>query len=116
MPEHGPFNRWETPDIQTPALALKQVASGEIWGRTASTSLLKREVPKYIELSEKDRVRSASRPREFLWQQVVGNVFSHQKSSEGPFAKGFAVRTEDGLKVTKKGLNYLNNIGFMTSR
>jgi hypothetical protein len=34
VPKHGPFNRWETPDIQTPALALKQVASGEIWART----------------------------------------------------------------------------------
>jgi hypothetical protein len=84
--------------------------------RAASTSLLKREVPKYIDLSEKDRVRSPFRPREFLWQQVVGNVVSHQKSSEGPFVKGFAVRTEDGLKVTRKGMNYLNNMGFTTSR
>ncbi|HTW70906.1 MAG TPA: hypothetical protein VME47_13535 [Acetobacteraceae bacterium] len=84
-------------------------------GRSASTSLLKREVPKYIELSAKDRVRSQSRPREFLWQQVVGNVVSHQKSSEGPFAKGLAVRTADGLKVTKEGLDYLNDMGFKTS-
>lgn len=31
---HGPFNRRETPGGQTPAVALKQAASGEIWGRT----------------------------------------------------------------------------------
>jgi hypothetical protein len=82
---------------------------------SASTSLLKKEMPKYIELSETDRIRSKSRPRELLWQQVVGNVVSHQKSSEGPFAQGLAVRTADGLKVTKKGLDYLNNMGFSTS-
>lgn len=84
--------------------------------RSASTSLLKREVPKYIELSPIDRVRSPSRPREFLWQQVVGNVVSHQKTRGGPFAQGLAVRTADGLKVTKKGLDYLNSMGFKTSR
>ncbi|HUB14613.1 MAG TPA: hypothetical protein VMB34_21865 [Acetobacteraceae bacterium] len=85
-------------------------------GRSASTSLLKKEVPGYIELSAKDRVRSPSRPREDVWQQVVGNVVSHQKSREGPFVKGFATRTTNGLKVTRKGLDYLNNMGFKTSR
>ena len=84
--------------------------------RFASPSLLKREVPKYIELSASDRVRSPSRPREFLWQQVVGNVVSHQKSREGPFVRGLAVRIADGLKVTEKGLDYLNNMGFKTLR
>jgi hypothetical protein len=33
VPIHGPFSRWESP-TQTSALAIKQVASGEIWGRT----------------------------------------------------------------------------------
>ena len=33
MPTLGPFSRPETP-AQTPAVALRQVASGEIWGRT----------------------------------------------------------------------------------
>ena len=84
-------------------------------GCSASTSLLKREMPKYIELSERDRTRSPSRPREFVWQQVVGNVVSHQKSNEGPFVRGLAVRTADGLKVTKKGLDYLSKMGFRTS-
>lgn len=31
---YGPFNRRETPTTQTPALALIQAASGEVWGRT----------------------------------------------------------------------------------
>lgn len=34
MSVYGPFNRRETPTTQTPELALKQVTSGEIWGRT----------------------------------------------------------------------------------
>lgn len=33
MPDHGPFCRRESP-TQTPAIALLQVASGEIWGST----------------------------------------------------------------------------------
>jgi len=83
--------------------------------RAASTSFLKKEMPKYIELTAIDRTRSTSRPNEFLWQQVVGNVVSHQKTRDGPFVQGLAVRTADGLKVTRKGLNYLNNMGFKTS-
>jgi hypothetical protein len=94
-------------------LVLK-IAAGQA-GRAASTSLLKKEMPKYIDLTPIDRTRSKSRPREFIWQQVVGNVVSHQKSGDGPFVKGLAVRTADGLKVTKKGLDYLANIGFKSS-
>lgn len=34
VPTNGPFNRRETPTGQTAAVAIEQVASGEIWGRT----------------------------------------------------------------------------------
>jgi hypothetical protein len=80
--------------------------------RAASTAFLKKELPKYFQLSSHDMVRSPSRPREYLWQQVIGNVVSHQKTREGPFVKGLATRTSDGLMVTKKGLAYLNSMGF----
>lgn len=78
----------------------------------ASTSFLKKEVPKYIQLSAADLKRSKSRKNERLYQQVIGNVISHQKSSEGPFVRGLAARTSDGLAITRKGLAYLNSIGF----
>jgi len=80
--------------------------------RMASTAFLKREVPKYIELSPEDLAPSKSRPRERVWQQIVGNVRSHDKSREGPFAKGYATKTENGLAVTDNGIAYLNSMGF----
>lgn len=94
-------------------LVLK-IAAGQP-SRVASTTLLKREVPKYVRLSAHDMVPSPSRPREVLWQQVVGNVISHKSSREGLFFKGLAERIKGGLRVTEKGLAYLNNIGFNTA-
>lgn len=38
MPSVGPFNRRET-RWQTPAVAVKQVKSGEVWGRTPKFGL-----------------------------------------------------------------------------
>ena len=78
----------------------------------ASTGFLKNELRKYTELSPRDRQRSHSRPREEMWQQIVGNVISHNKTSAGPFVQGYAIKTSNGLSVTTKGLRYLNNMGF----
>jgi hypothetical protein len=94
-------------------LALKIAAKCP--NRTASTTFIKREIPKYTELSEIDRQRSTTRVNEALWQQIVGNVISHQDSPHGPFAKGYATRTATGLSVTDKGVDYLNSMGFLGS-
>lgn len=82
-------------------------------GYAASTSLLKKEVPKYIELSPQDRVKSKSRKNEEIWQQIVGNVLVHYKTKDGPFVQGYAEKIEGGLSVTPKGLSYLNSMGFL---
>jgi len=50
VPTHGPFNRRETPRTQTPAIAIKQVASGEIWGRTPKNGGLGPTVQAYTGL------------------------------------------------------------------
>ena len=94
-------------------LALKIAAQQP--NRTASTQLIKTEVPKYTELSETDCRRSPSRGNEALWQQIVGNVISHQETPAGPFKKGYATRTPNGLSVTEKGMTYLNSMGFLDS-
>jgi hypothetical protein len=94
-------------------LALKIAAQRP--DRTASTQFIKREVPKYIELSDADRRRSPTRGNEALWQQIVGNVISHQDTQGGPFKKGYATRTSNGLSVTEKGMAYLNSMGFLDS-
>jgi hypothetical protein len=83
--------------------------------RAASTAFLKKEIPKYIQLSEQDRAPSKSRAREQVWQQIVGNVVSHRKVRAGPFAMGFAMKTPDGIAVTHRGMAYLNSIGFSPS-
>jgi hypothetical protein len=80
--------------------------------RRASTELIKHHVPNYYPLSEIDLEYSPSRRRERKWQQIVGNVVSHQKSLRGVFAMGYAKRTDDGIQVTKSGIDYLNSIGF----
>ncbi len=91
-------------------LALKIAA--QCPNHMASTKHLKAEVPKYIELSPEDLARSKSRPNERVWQQVMGNVVSHQTVGGGPFVQGYAVRTSDGLQVTRKGLDYLKSMGY----
>jgi hypothetical protein len=93
-------------------LALKIAAQQP--NRAASTKFIKREVPKYTELSEFDRRKSPSRP-EARWRQIVGNVISHWETPAGPFMKGYATRTADGLLVTEKGMAYLNSMGFLES-
>lgn len=92
-------------------LALKIAAQRP--NRTASTQLIKREVPKYMELSEVDSRRSFSRGNEALWPQIVGNLISHEDAPAGPFQKGYATRTSNGLSVTKKGMAYLSSMGFL---
>ena len=94
-------------------LALKIAAQRP--NRTASTQFIKKEMPKYTELSEIDLRPSLSRGNEVLWQQIVGNVISHQETPAGPFKKGYATRTSNGLSVTAKGMAYLNSIGFLDS-
>lgn len=83
--------------------------------RTASTEEIKLEVPSYTELSARDLVQSETRPREKMWQQIVGNVISHKGSPSGLFLNGYARRTPDGLSVTDKGMDYLKSMGFCDS-
>lgn len=80
--------------------------------RTASTEYIKGQIPQYIQLTREDLQPSKSRKNEERWQQIIGNVISHKATASGPFEMGYAVRTEDGLSVTKQGLSYLNNMGF----
>ncbi len=84
-------------------------------GHTATTEYIKRHVPIFTQLSKADLVPSSTRRNEQSWQQIVGNVVSHRDTPEGPFAKGYATRTPNGLAVTKEGLLYLNSIGFSVS-
>ena len=98
-------------EAEARTLALKIAA--QCPKNTATTEFIKQQIPKYTPLSETDLLRSPTRPREARWQQIVGNVISHQKTRVGPFAQGYSVRTKDGISVTERGINFLNNMGFV---
>jgi hypothetical protein len=73
---------------------------------------IKSEIPRYIELTEIDLKPSLTRPQEERWQQIIGNVVSHQRASTSLFNKGYAERTDDGIRVTDAGIGYLSKLGF----
>jgi len=112
--EFGSLKRQESDRLREPEariLALKIAARSP--GRRATTEHIKQQIPNYSPLSELDLRPSPSRHNEARWQQIVGNVVSHQKTMSGLFASGYAIRTPDGLSVTQTGMDYLNSIGFM---
>jgi hypothetical protein len=78
VPDYGPFNRRETPDIQTSELAKIQVASGEVWGLTpknggmeptvqAYAGRLKPPFPRGIEFTTEIAPHPNASPLEVRW-------------------------------------------------
>ncbi|CAO3416044.1 hypothetical protein [Azospirillum endophyticum] len=111
--EYGRLDRPEGDrlrEAEARILALKIAATCP--NRTISTEALKARVPKVYELSPIDLKPSRSRSGEQKWEQIVGNVISHQEVKVGPFVRGFAERTNDGLTVTNRGVDYLKRLGF----
>jgi hypothetical protein len=81
-------------------------------GHEASTTQIKDRVPDYRKFSPADLAPSPTRKGESTWQQIVGNATgSHNEASTSIFTKGYAVKTEDGIRVTEEGLNFLRSKG-----
>ena len=80
----------------------------------ASMARIKKEVPKLRELSKADLKQSRTRRNERMWQQIVGNVVSHDTAGTSIFNQGWAVRIEsrNSIRVTEKGLARLKKLGF----
>ena len=84
--------------------------------RSVTIDKLREEVPKYFDLSPADKARSPSRKNEELWQIVIRNtISSHKIGTRTIFAQGWAKSIPGGLKVTRRGMDYLSNIGFLDS-
>jgi hypothetical protein len=98
-------------EAEARVLALKIAAKAP--QRRASTDYIKQQIPRLYPLSEDDLRASTTRQREQRWQQIVGNVISHRQTPAGPFKMGYAERTEEGLRVTDEGADYLNSMGFV---
>lgn len=77
----------------------------------ATTTQIKELLPDYRELTPADLIPSQKRDGECMWQQIVGNVISHKTSSTSLFSQGLAVRTQDGIRVTDKGVTLLKTKG-----
>lgn len=80
-------------------------------GHEATTTQIKDNVPDYRDLSPADLAPSPTRPREKTWQQIMGNVVSHQNTTTSIFNRGFAERTRNGIRVTVKGIDMLKAKG-----
>jgi hypothetical protein len=91
-------------------IATLLVAAGKPDGR-ATTTELKKEVGRYIALTDEDLSPSKTRPHESMYQQIVGNIVSHRVSKNNIFAKGWAIYTGDGVQITDLGLQYLRTLG-----
>jgi len=66
----------------------------------ATTTQLKEEIGKYVDLTPQDLIRSKTRPNEEMYHQIVGNIISHLNSRTNIFARGFAIYTGDGIEIT----------------
>jgi len=80
-------------------------------GREATTTQIKDNVPDYRELSPADLAPSPTRRGECVWQQIIGNVVSHQNTRTSIFSRGLATRTRNGIRVTEKGIEFLKSKG-----
>jgi len=78
----------------------------------ALTSYIKEHIPLFVPLTKQDLEQSPSRKNEKKWQQVVGNVISHKGQGTSLFSLGYAVRIDDGIRVTDNGRSFLSDIGF----
>lgn len=80
----------------------------------AETSQVKEGVPALRALGPADLKPSTKRKGECMWQQIVGNVVSHEKTATSIFNRGWAVRlkSKKGIRVTPEGLAHLKSLGY----
>jgi hypothetical protein len=90
-------------------IAALRVAASKPNGRTTTTEL-KREIHNYLNLTAEDRRPSKTRPRELMYQQIVGNIISHKSYRNNIFAQGLAVRTSNGIQITDLGREFLSRL------
>ncbi len=68
------------------------------------------DIPNYVKLSAVNLAKSTTRPGEVMWQQIVRNIKSHDKTSGNFIAGGYLVHVpKRGYQITAAGRNYLKN-------
>lgn len=89
-------------------LAVKSTGEAEI-------NELTRELPGYLDLSDEDRARSATRSNEEIWEQQVRNLVSHREAEGNVIAEGYAdyIPKTHSLRITSAGRQHLKNKGLL---
>jgi hypothetical protein len=109
--ERSPADRLQEREARI--LVLKIAASQP--KQSVTIEKLREEIPKYFDLSPLDRRQSPTRKNERYWQIIVRNtISSHTTGSRTIFAQGWAKKVPNGIRVTPRGMNYLNSIGFVS--
>jgi hypothetical protein len=83
--------------------AVLQILKAQPTGE-ASILTLKRELPKYLNLTADDRAPSPTRKGEEVWEQQVRNLVSHRGTAGNIVAEGYATYRPRWLKITAAGL------------
>ncbi len=69
------------------------------------------ELDKHVALSADNLVTSTKRPHEAMWQQLVRNIKSHDKSDGNFIAEGYLEHVSHvGYRITSKGHTFLAGI------
>ena len=101
-------NRTPESEMRIGALQVARSKSGGC----VSTTDIKGEIGRYVNLTPQDVVISQTRAREPMYCQIVGNLVSHSSTSrQSLFVRGLATRTDDGLCITDLGREYLRKLG-----
>jgi hypothetical protein len=99
------FRRWRGRVTENQvALAVCQIAANEP-NRVATFARLKREIPQRLNLSAEDRIQSATRPNEEMWEQLIRNIKSHSEAPGNYIKEGYLEHLPKiGYRVTRAGL------------
>ena len=70
-------------------------------GGEATIPQIRRALPRYLQLTPSDRVRSPTRPREEIWEQQVRNIVCHRDSEGNPVKSGKMLYKPRRLRLAK---------------
>jgi hypothetical protein len=100
--------RNRTPESEMRIAALRVAASKP--AGIATTTQLKEEIHRHVDLTPEDLVQSRTRVGESMYHQIVGNIISHYESHSNIFHRGLVVYTGDGIQITESGLEFLRRL------
>ena len=87
-----------------------RVAADEPHGEV-STPNAKAKAAKYFTPSDGDLKLNPKHGHEPFYYQIIGNVIgSHDHTKTSLYYKGYAERTENGLRITEAGRKYLEKL------